>query len=156
EPRAASAKARLRAIARLTAAGVPVGALIAPVIPALNDHEIERLVAAVSYAGAVSAGYVLLRLPWEVRDLFVEWLETHYRDRAAHVMSLVRQSRGGRDYDPSWGSRMRGTGGFAELIEKRFALACRKAGLGRRDDMRIRTDRFRVPERSGDQFSLRF
>ena len=156
EPRAASAKARLRAIERLTAAGVPVGALIAPVIPALNDHEVERLVAAASDAGAVSAGYVLLRLPWEVRDLFVEWLETHYPDRAGHVMSLVRQSRGGRDYDSSWGTRMRGTGGFAELIEKRFALACRKAGLGRRADNRLRTDRFRVPQRSGDQFSLGF
>jgi len=154
EPRAASAKARLRAIRRLTAAGVPTGALIAPIIPALNDGEIEALVDAVAKAGAVSAGYVLLRLPWEVRDLFVEWLETHYPDRARHVMSLVRQSRGGRDYDAGWGHRMTGTGPFAALIEQRFRRACRRAGLDRRQEAGLRTDRFRVPERPGDQRRL--
>ncbi len=154
EPRAASASARLRVIRRLSSAGVPVGALIAPVIPALNDSEIESMIEAVAESGASHAGYVLLRLPWEVRELFVEWLETHYPDRSARVMSLLRQSRGGRDYDASWGQRMKGTGRFAELIEQRFALACRNAGLGRRGDWRLRTDRFRVPERSGDQLSL--
>jgi DNA repair photolyase len=154
EPRAASARARLRVIRRLSGAGVPVGALIAPVIPTLNDHEIERLVAAVAEAGATGAGYVLLRLPWEVRDLFVEWLETHYPDRAAHVMSLVRQSRGGQDYDAAWGRRMKGDGRFADLIRQRFERACRRAGLDRPTDTRLRTDRFRVPEREGETFSL--
>ena len=154
EPRAASARARLRVVRRLSAAGVPVGALIAPLIPALNDHEIEALVEAVAEAGAVGAGYVLLRLPWEVRDLFVEWLQTHYPERAGHVMSLVRQSRGGRDYDAEWGQRMKGTGPFAGLIEQRFRRACHRAGLGRRADIELRTDRFRVPARSGEQFSL--
>lgn len=154
EPRAASAQARLRVIRRLVGAGVPVGALIAPVIPALNDHEIERLVAAVAEAGASSAGYVLLRLPWEVRDLFVQWLETHYPQRAGHVMSLVRQSRGGKDYDAGWGRRMTGNGRFADLIRQRFERACRRADLGRRAEMRLRTDRFRIPERPGETLDL--
>lgn len=154
EPRAASARARLRVIERLSAAGVPVGALVAPIIPALTDHELEAIVERVAAAGARSAGYVLLRLPHEVAGLFTEWLETHYPDRAGHVMSLVRQTRGGKDYDSAWGQRMRGTGRFAELIEKRFELACRKAGLTRRGGAGFCTDRFTRPERSGDQLSL--
>lgn len=154
EPRAASAGARLRTIERLSSAGVPVGALIAPVIPALTDHELESIVERVASAGATTADYVLLRLPHEVASLFVEWLETHYPDRAAHVMSLVRQSRGGKDYDATWGQRMRGTGRFADLIDKRFELACRKAGLLRRVDKTLRTDRFTVPKRTGDQLTL--
>ncbi len=154
EPRAASASARLRMIERLAAAGVPVGALIAPVIPALTDHEMEAIVERVAAAGARSAGYVLLRLPHEVAGLFVEWLEAHYPDRARHVMSLVRQSRGGKDYDSTWGARMRGTGQFAELIEKRFRLACRRYDLNRRNDSGLRTDRFRQPLRTGDQAAL--
>jgi len=153
EPRAASANARLRSIERLAAVGVPVGALVAPVIPALTDHELESIVEHVAAAGARSAGYVLLRLPHEVAGLFTEWLETHYPARAGHVMSLVRQSRGGRDYDSAWGRRMRGTGQFAELIDKRFELACRRNGLDR-DKRRLRTDLFRPPERSGDQLGL--
>lgn len=154
EPRAASAAARLRMIKRLAAAGVPVGALIAPVIPALTDHELEAIVERVAAAGASSAGYVLLRLPHEVAGLFVEWLETHYPDRARHVMSLVRQSRAGKDYDSSWGQRMRGTGRFAELIENRFRLACRRHGLDRRRAGALRTDLFNRPLRTGDQSTL--
>jgi len=154
EPRAASATARLRMIERLAASGVPVGTLVAPVIPALTDHELETIVERVAAAGAGSAGYVLLRLPHEVAGLFVEWLETHYPDRARHVMSLVRQSRGGRDYDSAWGQRMRGSGRFADLIETRFKLACRRHGLNRRSDGALRTDLFRRPLRTGDQALL--
>ena len=154
EPRAASASARLRMIERLATADVPVGALIAPVIPALTDHELESIVERVAKAGAQSAGYVLLRLPHEVAGLFVEWLETHYPDRARHVMSLVRQSRGGKDYDSAWGQRMRGSGHFADLIETRFRLACRRHGLNRRNDSGLRTDLFRRPLRAGDQVAL--
>jgi len=154
EPRAASAAARLRIIESLSTAGVPVGALVAPVIPALTDHELEAIVERVAAAGAKSAGYVLLRLPHEVAGLFVEWLETHYPDRAAHVMSLVRQSRGGKDYDSTWGRRMRGSGQFAELIETRFRLACRRHGLNRRSDGALSTESFRCPARRGDQMGL--
>ena len=154
EPRAASAGARLRMIERLAASGVPVGALIAPVIPALTDHELEAIVERVAAAGAKSAAYVLLRLPHEVSGLFVEWLETHYPDRARHVMSLVRQSRGGKDYDSTWGQRMRGSGRFADLIETRFRLACRRNGLDRGNKAALRTDLFSRPLRVGDQVAL--
>lgn len=154
EPRAASAHARLRVIERLSQAGVPVGALIAPVIPALTDHELESIIERVADAGARTAGYVLLRLPFEVAGLFVEWLEAHYPDRARHVMSLVRQSRGGKDYDSAWGQRMRGSGHFADLIETRFRLACRRHGLNRGNNGSLRTDLFRRPLRTGDQAAL--
>jgi len=154
EPRAASAGVRLRMIERLAASGVPIGALIAPVIPALTDHELESIVERVASAGARSAGYVLLRLPHEVAGLFVEWLKTHYPDRARHVMSLVRQSRGGKDYDSAWGQRMRGSGRFADLIETRFRLACRRQGLARRNEAALRTGLFRRPARPGDQSTL--
>jgi len=154
EPRAASADARLRVIERLSKAGVPTGALIAPVIPALTDHELEAIVERVAAAGARSAGYVLLRLPHEVAGLFIEWLETHYPDRARHVMSLIRQSRGGKDYDSAWAKRMRGSGQFADLIEKRFRLACRRHGLDQRRDDALRTDLFHRPLRNGDQVEL--
>ena len=154
EPRAASAGVRLRMIERLAASGVPIGALIAPVIPALTDHELESIVERVASAGARSTGYVLLRLPHEVAGLFVEWLKTHYPDRARHVMSLVRQSRGGKDYDSAWGQRMRGSGRFADLIETRFRLACRRQGLARRNEAALRTGLFRRPARPGDQSTL--
>ena len=110
EPRAASPQARLRTLAALNAAGVPTGVLVAPVIPALTDHEMEAILEAAAAAGARWAGYVLLRLPYEIKDLFREWLAEHYPERAAHVMSLIRDMRGGRDNDPSFGSRMSGTG----------------------------------------------
>ncbi len=123
EPRTASPQARLKVIEQLSAAGVPVGVLVAPVIPAITDHEMERILEAAKAAGASSAGYVLLRLPHELKDLFREWLAEHYPDRAKHVMSLINQSRGGKDYQAEFGTRMVGTGVFAELLRTRFAVA---------------------------------
>src|SRR5450631_1011059 len=129
EPRAASPLARLRVIQQLAEAGIPVGVLVAPVIPAITDHEMEDILAAAKEAGACSAGYVLLRLPHEVKILFREWLAEHYPDRAGHVMSLINQARGGKDYDSQFGVRMRGTGPYAELLRMRFELARRKLGF---------------------------
>ncbi len=131
EPRASAPARRLQCIRRLSGAGVPVGVLLAPLIPAVNDAEIERLLAAVAEAGALSAGYVLLRLPHEVAPIFRDWLAEHLPDRAGHVMSLVQQMRGGRDYDARFGERMRGQGAFAQLIAQRFAVAARRQGLDR-------------------------
>jgi DNA repair photolyase len=129
EPRAASPQARLRVVEQLARAGIPVGVLIAPVIPAITDHEMEDVLAAAKQAGAGSAGYVLLRLPHEVKILFREWLGAHYPDRAKHVMSLINQTRGGKDYDAEFGRRMVGTGPYAELLRTRFELARRKCGF---------------------------
>ena len=153
EPRAPAPARRLEAVRRLAAAGIPVGVLVAPVIPALNDSEIERILAAAAEAGALSAGYVLLRLPREVKDLFVEWLAVHAPDKAKRVMGLVRDTRGGRDYDSRWGKRMTGTGAYAEMIARRFRLASRRLGLDRRD-WTLDTSRFQPPARAGDQLSL--
>jgi DNA repair photolyase len=155
EPRAASPTARLRTIERLHDAGVPVGVLIAPVIPGLTDHELERLLSAASDAGAVHAGRVLLRLPREVAPLFEEWLNVHYPEKAARVMSLMRQCRGGADYDSRFGKRMRGEGVFAELIAQRFDKACQRLGLNdpnQREARRLDTTAFRPPHRQGDLF----
>lgn len=154
EPRTASPSARLNTLAKLTEAGVPTSVMAAPVIPAITDHELEAIVQAAAERGARGAGYVLLRLPWEVKDLFREWLNTHYPDRAHHVMSLVQQSHGGKDYDAAWGQRMTGTGQFAELIAQRFRLACRRHGLDRDTRPALDTSAFRCPSRTGDQFSL--
>ena len=132
EPRVPSAEARLRAIERLSSQGIPVSVLVAPLIPAINDHEIEAILEAVAAAGARQAHYIFLRLPFEVRDLFVEWLETHFPDRAEHVMSLVRQASGGRDYDHRFGVRQRGRGPYADLLASRFRNACKRHGLERR------------------------
>lgn len=157
EPRTASPQARLKVIEQLSAAGVPVGVLVAPVIPALTDHELEHILEAASAAGATSAGYVLLRLPLEISPLFREWLAEHYPDRAAHVMSLINQSRGGKDYQSEFGTRMVGTGVFAQLLSKRFEVAKRKFAF---DDSRerhnLRTDLFRPPAQSQPQMSLGF
>ncbi|MFN3259544.1 MAG: PA0069 family radical SAM protein [Pikeienuella sp.] len=131
EPRAAQPARRLWAMRRLAAAGCPVGVMTAPLIPAINDHEIESLLKAAAASGAKSAGYVVLRLPLEVRDLFVEWLEAAFPDRAARVMRQVRDLHGGRDYDPEWGKRLAGQGPLADLIRRRFARAAREAGLDR-------------------------
>ncbi|NZA25017.1 PA0069 family radical SAM protein [Luteimonas sp. SJ-92] len=131
EPRAAAPHTRLKVIRRLSEAGVPVGVLVAPVVPAITDSELEAILAAAREHGAGAAGYVLLRLPHELKRIWREWLELHYPDRAAHVMSLVRQMRGGRDYDSGFGRRMRGEGPFAELIAGRFARAHRRLGFGR-------------------------
>ena len=145
EPQAASPAARLRVVRELTAAGVPTGVLVAPVIPALTDHEMEQIVQAAAEAGARWAGYVLLRLPYEVGPLFREWLEAHYPDRAPRVLSLIRQMRGGRDNDPRFGHRMRGTGPLAELLRSRFHSACRRAGLNLARGAPLDVSLFRPP-----------
>jgi DNA repair photolyase len=129
EPRTASPEARLRVVRELSRAGVPCGVMVAPVIPAITDHEMEAILTAAADAGASSAGYVLLRLPNEIKQLFREWLAEHHPDRAKHVMSLMQQSRGGKDYDSRFGHRLRGTGPYADLLRTRFELATRKLGL---------------------------
>jgi DNA repair photolyase len=157
EPRTASPQARLRVIQELAQAGVPVGVLLAPVIPAITDHEMEDMLAAAREAGATRAGYVLLRLPHEVKILFREWLAEHYPDRAKHVMSLINQTRGGKDYDSKFGQRMSGTGPYAELLRTRFELARRKCGFessSRRHE--LATGLFRPPTTDQSQLSLGF
>ena len=129
EPRAAAPHARLRAMRRLHEAGIPVGVMVAPVIPWINDAELEAVLEAARDAGASSAGYVLLRLPLEVAPLFRDWLDTHHPDRAAHVMSTINQLRGGKDYDSRFGTRMRGQGVYADLLNNRFKLARRRLGF---------------------------
>lgn len=129
EPRASAPHARLRAMRRLHEAGIPVGVMVAPVIPWINDSELEAVLEAAHDAGASTAGYVLLRLPLEVAPLFRDWLDTHHPDRAAHVMSTIQQLRGGKDYDSQFGKRMRGEGVYAQLLSRRFALASRRLGF---------------------------
>jgi len=145
EPRTASPAARLKVIEQLSAAGVPVGVMVAPVIPSLTDHEMESILEAARTAGATSAGYTLLRLPHEVKDLFREWLAEHHPDRAQHVMSLINQSRGGKDYRAEFGTRMVGTGVFAQLLRKRFEVAKRRLGFENEHRNELRTDLFRPP-----------
>ena len=148
EPRTASPATRLRVVRELAAADVPVGVMFAPVIPALNDDEIEAVVAASARAGAEFVGYVMLRLPFEVKDLFEEWLAEHYPLKAAHVMNRVRDLRGGKAYQAEWGVRMRGQGVYADLIERRFVVARRKHGLEPAPRRReLRTDLFRRTQR---------
>jgi DNA repair photolyase len=155
EPRTASPQARLRVIQQLTEAGVPAGVLVAPVIPAITDHEIEDIMAAAKEAGASRAGYVLLRLPHELKIIFREWLAQHYPDRAKHVMSLINQSRGGKDYDSQFGTRMRGTGPYAELLRTRFDLAKRKLGFaGAEERYELDTSLFRPPKQATPQLDL--
>src|SRR3984893_6492390 len=157
EPRAASPEARLRVIQQLAQAGIPVGVLIAPVIPAITDSQLEDILAAAREAGAGSAGYVLLRLPHEVKILFREWLAAHYPDRAKHVMSLINQTRGGKDYDAEFGQRMSGTGPYAELLRTRFELARRKCGFdSARDRHELDVSLFRPPARDQSQLTLGF
>src|SRR3989454_829281 len=129
EPRAASPQRRMDVLRNLAQAGVPCGVMVAALIPGLNDKTLEEVLEAASAAGAAEAAYVIMRLPNELKELFKEWLAAHYPERAGHVISIVRQMRGGRDNDPRFGSRMTGTGAFAELIEKRFDIACRRFGL---------------------------
>ncbi|MDE0444503.1 MAG: PA0069 family radical SAM protein [Gammaproteobacteria bacterium] len=143
EPRTASPGARLRVVRELKAADVPVGVMLAPVIPFINDHEIETIVARSAEAGAEFIGYVMLRLPFEVKDLFVEWLQEHYPFKAEHVMSRVREMRGGKAYQAEWGTRMRGEGVYADLVAKRFEVARRKHGLDTSRRAALRTDLFR-------------
>ena len=148
EPRCTAPARRLQAVKTLSAAGIPVGVMVAPVIPFLNDHEIEAIVAAAADSGAERSAYILMRLPFEVKTLFRDWLLRHYPLKAEHVMSRVQAMRGGRDNDPDFGSRMRGEGEFARLLQQRFQLACGKAGLnrGRRGESGYcDTTQFRVP-----------
>lgn len=151
EPRTAAPQARLRAMRTLHEHGVPVSALLAPMIPMINDHELEALLEAARDHGARSAGYTLLRLPLEIVELFEEWLQTHFPERAAHVMSLIRQSRGGKNYDSRFGIRMKGEGQFAELLAQRFRLARRRFGLERREGEGLDCSQFAPP---GEQLGL--
>jgi DNA repair photolyase len=128
--------------------------MFAPVVPAINDHELEHVLEKSAQAGAKTAAYVLLRLPGEVRDLFYEWLELHYPDRAQRVRSRIRELRGGRDNDSRFGHRMRGQGPWAELLEKRFEAACRRNGLARRGSAPLATHLFRPPNATPDQMEL--
>jgi DNA repair photolyase len=153
EPRAAAPHRRLAAMAALSEAGIPVTVMTAPVIPALNDMELERLLDAARAAGASEAGYVLLRLPLEVAPLFREWLTTHYPDRADHVLSLMQSMRGGKDYDSAWGERMRGSGPYAWQIGRRFELATRRLGLNA-ERVALRSDLFTPPVPVGGQLPL--
>lgn len=131
EPRASAPARRIEAIRRLTAAGVPTGVNTAPVVPFLTDSELETILETAAAAGAIRAGYVLLRLPWELKGLFREWLDTHFPLKAKHVMSRMRQMRDGHDYDSRFGTRMRGEGPYAELLAQRFRKACQRLGLNR-------------------------
>ncbi len=153
EPRAATPERRLEAITRLTEAGIPTAVMVAPIVPGLNDSEIESILSAASAAGASEAGYVMLRLPLEVRDLFRDWLHCNVPDRAERVFSLIRQMRGGKDYDADYGQRMRGTGPLAWSIGRRFEIAAQKNRLNR-ERLKLRTDLFEKPLARGDQLAL--
>jgi len=153
EPRAATPLRRLETLRRLSDAGVPTSVLVAPVIPALNDGEIERILDAASVAGVREAGYVLLRLPLEVRDLFREWLVANFPDRYRHVFALIREMRGGKDYDSTWGRRMKGSGPYAWMIGRRFETACERLGLNR-VKTKLTTEYFVPPHPSAQQLSL--
>jgi len=144
EPRAAAPHRRLQTVKALSDAGVPVGVMVAPLIPQLNDRDLEAILEAGAANGATAAGWILVRLPLEVAPLFRAWLDAHRPERAAHVMSLIRQMRGGRDYDAGFGTRMRGSGEFATLIERRFDLAVNRLGLNRPRPAMDRS-RFRAP-----------
>jgi DNA repair photolyase len=151
EPRTASGRQRLQLMRELSDAGVPVTALIAPVIPAITDAEMETLLEAAADHGATRAAWIFLRLPREVAELFRDWLQVHYPDRAEHVMSLVRQSRHGQDSSSKFGERMRGSGAFADLLSKRFRLACRRLGLNEGERHQLDTTQFRPPVLGGQQ-----
>ena len=154
EPRTAGPKRRLETVSRLSAAGIPCGVLAAPMIPGLNDHELENILAASADAGARFAGYVLLRLPHEVEPIFADWLQLQYPLKAAKVLSLIRQVRGGSLNDAQFGSRMRGSGPLAALLAQRFAAACRRHRFTRESEAALDSTRFRVPEGPGTQLSL--
>lgn len=154
EPRASAPPRRLQALRTLADAGVPVGVLVAPVIPQLNDKDLEAILEAAAAAGATSAGWIMLRLPLEVAPLFRAWLDEHYPLRAAHIMSLVQQLRGGRDNQSAFGTRMRGTGTYADLIARRFDLAVKRFRLGGHRAEPFDTSRFRPPAANPAQGQL--
>jgi DNA repair photolyase len=153
EPRAPHPKRRLAMIRALSEAGCPVRVMVAPVVPGLTDHELEDILGAARDAGAVTAGWITLRLPREVAPLFREWLEEAYPGRAAGVMARVRELHGGRAYDANWGTRLQGQGIFAELMARRFKVAVKRLGYDQ-SPAPLRTDLFKVPDRPGDQLSL--
>jgi DNA repair photolyase len=153
EPRAPTPQRRLEALRQLTAAGVPTSAMVAPVIPAINDAEIERILEAVAATGVRHAGYVLLRLPLEVRDLFREWLIENFPDRYRHVFKLIRDTRGGKDYDSTWGKRMTGSGPVAWMIGRRFEVACERLGFNKARASTT-TEHFRPPRPAAAQLAL--
>ena len=153
EPRAATPPKRLETMRLLADAGVPVSVMIGPVVPGLNDHEIERILESARAAGAREAGYIILRLPLEVSPIFKDWLLRHYPDRFRHVMALVRSMRGGKDYDSEWGKRMKGSGPYAWQIGRRFEIAARKFGLNL-ERLSLRTDLFKPPAKQGEQLVL--
>lgn len=154
EPRTPAGRRRIETIRRLSAAGIPCGVLAAPMIPGLNDHELESILDAASDAGARYAGYVLLRLPHEVEPIFRQWLEDQYPLKAARVLSLIRQVRGGALNDVRFGRRMRGSGPIAALLARRFAVACRRHGFPRASETALDRTLFRVPEGPGTQLDL--
>lgn len=154
EPRAATPGRRLEALKELSDAGIPTVVLASPIIPALNDSEIERILDAARANGARDAGYILLRLPQEVSELFKEWLLQHYPDRYRHVLSVLRSMRDGRDYDATWGKRMKGGGPYAWTIARRFEIALKRLDMGRAGRTRLRTDLFQRPILPGEQLSL--
>jgi len=145
EPRAAAPYRRVETVRHLAARGVPVGVFVAPIVPFLNDKDMETVLEAVAAAGARSASFTVLRLPWEVKDLFKGWLERHHPLKAAHIMARIRDLRGGRENDPEFGSRMRGEGQFADLLHARFEVACRRLGLNAEKGYRVEVARFRRP-----------
>lgn len=153
EPRVPAPRRRLQVIRKLTDAGCPVRVMTAPIVPALTDHELEAILEAAAEAGAVSASWIMLRLPLEVSELFQEWLLEHFPERAARVMGRVRDLHGGKDYDTEWGKRLTGEGAFSDLIRHRFEIAAKRLGLKRKEEP-LRTDLFRRPVRVGDQMSL--
>lgn len=153
EPRATAPKRRVETLLRLSDVGIPTGVLFAPVIPALNDSELEAVLESVAGVGGSYAGYVLLRLPREVKDLFEQWLKTHEPLKADRVMNRVKEMRGGLKNEASFGTRMRGTGIYAELIRRRFELACKSLGLNK-SVRPLDCTKFKVPAKSGDQLSL--
>ncbi len=153
EPRASTPAKRLDAVRQLHAAGIPAGVMVAPIIPALNDHEIERILEAAAAARASDVNYIFLRLPHELKDLFREWLHDHYPGKLNHVMSLVKDAHGGADYRARFGERMKGDGVYAALIAQRFKVATERLGLNR-ERQKLRTDLFKVPAKRGDQLAL--
>jgi DNA repair photolyase len=154
EPRAATPQRRLDAINELTRAGVPITAMVAPIIPAINDSEIEKILDACAGAGAQAAGFVVLRLPLELKVLFREWLQTEFPDRADRVIAILQSMHGGKDYASAFGIRQRGTGPYADQIGQRFRLAIKRLGLNHRGTFRLRTDLFQRPVRKGHQMPL--
>lgn len=154
EPRTSSPKGRLHAVEALSKLGIPVRVMAAPMIPIINDNEMEAILRSAKDAGAMHASYVLLRLPYEVKNLFKEWLSTHFPHRAEHVMSIIRQLRGGKEYDATYGMRMRGEGEFAKLLETRFKLACKRYGLNLKPLPGFNMTLFKKKSSSQEQLNL--